>query len=124
MDVILSHGRTQTEDQDLVNLRHDLSTKRKESREFHFVDFIEFVKGETFYCQSHQLINIVRDHQKAHDKILKEKTGLTTYVTMTNDIQTKHLELCVVCHKNQFLDECESITEANRGNQLSWMFRK
>ena len=88
------------------------------------MDFIEFVKGETFYCQSHQLINIVRDHQKAHDKILKEKTVLTTYVNMTNDSQIKHLEFCFVCHKNQILEKCESITEVNRGNQLSWMFRK
>lgn len=64
------------------------------------------------------------DHQKAHDKILEEKTGLTTYVTMKNGSQIKHLELCVVCQKNQFLDKCESITESNRGNQLPWMFRK
>ena len=60
------------------------------------------------------MINIVRDHQKTHGKILKEKNGLTTYVTMTSGSQTKHLELCLVCQKNQFLDKCESITKSNR----------
>ena len=50
--------------------------------------------------------------------------GLTTYVTMTNGSQTKHLELRIVCQKNQFLDKYGSITEPNRGKLLSWMFRK
>ena len=43
-------------------------------REPDLVDFIELVNDETLlvndpYSQSQQLISIVRDHQKAHNKI-------------------------------------------------------
>ena len=55
-------------------VRHVLSIRRRQSREPDLVYFNEFVKDETLlvndpYSESQQLISIVRDHQKAHNKI-------------------------------------------------------
>ena len=78
-------------------------------REPDLVDFIELVNDETLlvndpYSQSQQLISIVRDHQKAHNKIPKIKK-LTTHVTMADSCKTTDLELCTTCQKKHTLDK-------------------
>ena len=45
-----------------------LSIRRRQIREPELVDFIEVVNDEAPYSQSQQLISMVRDHQKAHNK--------------------------------------------------------
>ena len=54
--------------------RRMLSKRRRQMREPDLVDFIELVKDETLlvnytYSESQQLISIVTNYQKAHNKI-------------------------------------------------------